>query len=152
MPTSFRNQWLRVLQQPVAVFGFGLVAVIWIATALQTETEREASRKDIEQDTANLARVFEQNVIRSISEVDQTLKYLRRSYERGGPKADWATLINEEYAASDQTLQLAVIDRKAILIANNHGPQPPQPVDLSDREHFRVHADSNEDRLFISKP
>jgi diguanylate cyclase (GGDEF)-like protein len=152
MHTSFRNQWLRVLRQPVAVFGFGLVAVIWLAAALQIETERVANRKDIEDDTANLARVFEQNVIRSISEVDQTLRYLRRSYERGGPKADWVALINEEYAASEQTLQLAVINRHGTLIANNLGPQPPQPVNLGDREHFRVHADTNEDRLFISKP
>src|SRR5260370_7071459 len=36
--------------------------------------------------------------------------------------------------------------------ASNVGPQPASAVDLGDREHFKIHGDSAEDRLFISKP
>ena len=36
--------------------------------------------------------------------------------------------------------------------ASTAGPQPSPPVDLSDREHYRAHLNSMEDRLFISRP
>ncbi len=142
----------RVLRQPVAYFGLALIVGVWATALQQSATEREAIMRDAASTTANFARVFEQNFIRSISEVDQTLKYIRQTYARGGGSTSWAAVVNEGYAVSDQTLQLAVIDANGVLIANNLGPQPPKAVDLSDREHFRVHKNAAEDMLFISQP
>jgi hypothetical protein len=53
---------------------------------------------------------------------------------------------------SEIIVQVAIIDAKGIMRASNAGPQPAPPIDLSDREHFRAHLDSLDDRLFISKP
>jgi len=64
-----------------------LLCVIWLAVWQQVETERDAQERDIAQDTANLALVFEQNVSRTASEIDRILKFLRQSYERSGFKA-----------------------------------------------------------------
>ena len=53
---------------------------------------------------------------------------------------------------SEIIVQVAIIDANGIMRASNAGPQPAPPMDLSDREHYRVHLNSTTDQLFISKP
>ena len=48
-------------------------------------------------------------------------------------------------------IQLSIIDPRGIMVYNTRG-MPDKPLDLSDREHFRVHLNNKEDTLFISKP
>jgi diguanylate cyclase (GGDEF)-like protein len=143
---------LRVLKQPAVFFGLSLIALLWLAATQQIETERAASRQSVIQNTANLARVFEENVIRSISEVDKVLQFLSHLHAHGSGTADWSALVREDYLGSDLTLQLAVINEKGILIASNVLTGPVRPIDLSDREHFIVHAKGTADTLFISQP
>lgn len=158
IPDSFLTP-LRVLHrtwhamlQPVVGFSVVLLCVIWLAAWHQIETERNALRRDIAQDTANLALVFEQYVARTASELDRTLKFLRQSYERSGFKAEWSSLVKDQYTVDDQTVQIAVIDAKGMMITSTVMLHPTRPVDLSDREHFRAHAQSQQEQLFISKP
>lgn len=146
--STARFVW-EALKLPSVAFGIIALAVLWWASFALVELERTANRRSIENDTANLSRAFEQNVIRSLSEIDKTLLYLRQTYDG---QTDWATLIRQAYTPSDITFQLAVIDARGKLVATDRGPQPPTPIDLSDREHFRIHIHSPADVLFISKP
>src|SRR5262249_17529274 len=43
-------------------------------------------------------------------------------------------------------------DKHGMMITSSAMLYPKTPVDLSDREHFRVHANTTADKLFISKP
>src|SRR5258708_36199 len=97
----------HLLQQPVVGFAVVLLGVIWLAAWQQIETERHALRRDLAQDAANLALVFEQNIARTASELDRVLKFLRQSYERSGFNAEWSSLIKDEYTVDDQTVQIA---------------------------------------------
>ena len=142
----------RQLVQPIVGFGAALLCVTWLAIWHQIEIERNALARDTAQDTANLALVLEQNVARTASEIDHLLKFLRRSYERAEFKAQWTSLIKDEFTINDQTVQIAIIDPKGMMITSTAMLFPVRPVDLSDREHFRVHLDLAQDRLFISKP
>ena len=53
---------------------------------------------------------------------------------------------------NDQVLQLAISNEHGILVASSLGLPADQPIDISDREHFRIHKGRSEDLLFISKP
>ncbi|MBV1694619.1 MAG: hypothetical protein KGP27_09185 [Hyphomicrobiales bacterium] len=141
----------RILREPVIWTGLAMIFVIWLGAAQLVSVERQANLTGLEQDTANLARAFEENVIRTVSEVDKTLKFLRQrqAVERSG--LGWPDLIRETFANSEVTLQIAVIDSNGMLIATDREAKP-QPIDLSDREHFRVHVGTSADRLFISRP
>src|SRR4029077_7593527 len=91
-------------------------------------------------------------VLRSIGEIDKALLYLRRSIETRKDSADYTTIVNTTDLLSEIIVQVAIIDAKGIMRASNVGPQPAPPLDLSDREHYKVHVGSLEDRLFISRP
>ncbi|MGD9783856.1 MAG: EAL domain-containing protein [Hyphomicrobiaceae bacterium] len=137
---------------PLLGLGTALIATIWIAVGLQIGAHHNTMVRAMAQETANLALVFEQSTDRTASEIDRILKYLRSSYERNGHKADWPTLVQEEFTFSKRTVQIAVIDRTGMMITSSKMLFPEKPIDLSDREHFRVHKASGTDELFISRP
>ena len=150
--TAHAIRALKFFTLPAVAFGFSLLAVLWWGVFILIEIERAASRRALSGDTANLSRVFEQNVIRSLGEIDKTLLHLRHAYQRDPHQANWTELIEQAYTASDIILQIGAIDARGRLIATNRGPQPPQPIDLSDQDHFRVHAFMPGDTIYISKP
>ncbi|MEZ5843108.1 MAG: EAL domain-containing protein [Hyphomicrobiaceae bacterium] len=143
---------LRSWRTPIVAFAAALIATIWIGVAVQITSEREAMRRTAYHETNNLSLVFAQGVNRTASELDRILKYLRSTYERAGYKADWPKLVQEEFAANRQSVQIAIMDARGMMITSTKMLFPEKPVDLSDREHYRVHVGATEDRLFISKP
>lgn len=146
------KRFSRMVLQPVMGFALVLLSVIWLGVLHQVETERQAVGRDIAQEAANLAVVFEQNISRTASEIERVLKYLRQSYERNGFIANWAALLQEGHIINEQTVQIAVIDAKGAMIASTAMLYPQRRVDLSDREHFLVHTRTSLDELYVSKP
>lgn len=152
--TSLKNNAALAWKVPLIALGFALITTISGAAWLQIASERKALLLSLTQEANNLGLIFEQNTERTASEIDRIIRYLRASYERSGFRADWPTLVQEEFTASRRSVQIAVMDAKGMMITSSKMLYPKNPVDLSDREHFRVHADALQfvDRLFISKP
>ncbi|MGD9802009.1 MAG: EAL domain-containing protein [Hyphomicrobiaceae bacterium] len=133
-------------------FAAALICAIWVTAAVKISAEHDAMRRTAYHETNNLSLVVAQSVARTASDLDRILKYLRSSYERNDYKADWPRLVQEEFAAARQSVQIAIMARDGMMITSTKMLYPPKPVDLSDREHYRVHVNSTEDKLFISKP
>src|ERR1051325_10464442 len=135
-----------------AMFGMVVIAMLWAGIALKYFEDVRADQRDAERTNQNFAMVFEENVLRSIGEIDKAVLYLRRSIETRQESTDYSTIVNTTDVLSEIIVQVAIIDAKGIMRASNVGPQPAPPLDLSDREHYRVHLGSHEDHLYISKP
>jgi Cache domain len=103
------------------------------------------------QEARTLARSVEENVVRTVEAVDQALRFLQAIHRRdpaGFDLPDWSSL----YELGDGlAVQLAQIGADGIMVASDRN-RGGAPVNLADREHFRVHLGSDQDRLFISKP
>jgi len=84
--------------------------------------------------------VLEENVLRSIGEIDKALLYLRRSIETRKASTDYSTIVNTTDVLSDIIVQVAIIDAKGMMRSSNAGPKPTPAMDLGDREHFRFHV------------
>jgi diguanylate cyclase (GGDEF)-like protein len=135
-----------------AIFGMVIITMIWAGVAAKYFGDARGDEREARRDAHNFALVFEENVLRSIGEIDKALLYLRRSIETRKNSVSFSDIANTTDVLSDIIVQVAIIDDKGIMRASNSGPQPAPAVDLSDREHFRFHLNNIGDQLFISKP
>src|SRR5882672_4276166 len=124
------------------LLGVFSVAVAWLGAWYISTEELERTEAAAYQDTANLARAFEEHIIRLIQAHDQILIFARTSYSKDPQSFDLAQWAREQQFATDVTLQIATTDKRGMLTGSNLG-MPSTPTDLGDREHFRVHAGSD---------
>jgi diguanylate cyclase (GGDEF)-like protein len=133
-------------------FGLLMVALVWLGIFAKHIENRAHDRTSAVRDTENMTLLFEENVLRSIGEMDKAILYLRRTIETTAAPKNYGAIVNTTDVLSALIVQVAVIDAGGIMRASNVGPQPAPPTDLSDREHFRYHLDRAGDQLFVSKP
>ena len=132
-------------------FGFSLIVLVWTITVSRIDVEGEEAQHAVERMTENLARVFEQNVIGTLSEVDKSLQFMAAIYSKSERLSDLEETVTLPFLYSEAMLQLSVIDPQGLVMASNAALNG-RSIDVSDREHFRVHRDGQVDGLFISKP
>src|SRR4051812_25346354 len=105
-----------------AVFGLVIVALLWSGVLLKFLDDVRADRLEGERANNNLAMVAEENVLRSIGEIDKALLYLRRSIETRKEIEDYQTIANTTDVLSEIIVQVAIIDANGLMRASNAGP------------------------------
>ena len=135
---------------PLVLLMLSLILLVWGAVLYKAKAEEAMVIRSINTENLNLARAFEEHTIRTIKSVDQAVLFLKFQYERYGDKVDIAEYVREGMIISSLFNQLGVIDEHGIYVLSNLPNH--KRVDLSDREHFRVHIEKDTNTLFISKP
>ena len=83
--------------------------------------------------------------------MDQVLLYVSDAYASDPTRFDINQWARNSGILRDLAFQVSIIDKNGQLVASNLG-QAGSRVDLSDRDHFKVHAQGRADQPFISKP
>jgi len=148
--THFRG-WLRAFAQASTLLGLAMIALIWSALEFHLDSEYQRLKTGAIQNTGNLARVFEDQIVRTIRANDRILRSLQLASVNATLEQDFDRWAREVEGSGDFIVQLSLLDANGMHIASSLGPVA-KPTDLSDREHFRVHQQSAEAGLFISKP
>jgi diguanylate cyclase (GGDEF)-like protein len=135
-----------------AIFGVAVIAMLWGAVFLKFFQDERGDLADAQHTSEGFAMVFEENVLRSIDELDNMLSYLRHNVEARKDPENYRNILNSVDIPRDIVVQMSIIDAHGIMRDSTAGPQPAPPLDLSDREHYTAQRDNKEDQLFISKP
>ena len=76
------------------ILGVVIIAMLWTGIALKYLEDADADMRAAERANKNFAMVFEENVLRSLGEIDKALLYMRRSIENRKDSTDYATIVN----------------------------------------------------------
>ena len=148
-PATLRGRW-RIPAAILAVVTL-MIGGLWTAVLHDLERDREALTASAGVDALNLARAFEEHVVRTINEVDFILRHIRADLQEDRASFHHALGRLQAHMGSDLVFHVLVSDRAGMLASSNLNPLD-HPVDISDRDYFRALRDDGEDTLFISVP
>lgn len=153
------------LRVTIVVFTLVLLVAAWVIVWVVVAKERAAVMQAQSRHNTNLAQVLREQTERVLATADQSTLRARDAVVAGGLNApDLARLANETGLAPKILVQLSVVGADGRFIGSNIDPDGSRTghVDLSAREHIRVHltpalapdaARSVPDNgLFVGKP
>ena len=142
---------LRALLSPLNVGAVACLVIVWWFTFDQLAKERDRLIVNAETRTRLEAQAFGEYSLGSARRLSEFLLDLRASWLAG--RDVFERVIRERQdVVRDLTFQVAVIDANGLLVYTSIDPVTDH-LDLSQREHFRVHKDApGRDALFISDP
>ncbi|MYL84065.1 PAS domain S-box protein [Desulfovibrio aerotolerans] len=126
-----------------------IVALLFVGIFLKCIIEKQLDVSAAYRDTSNIARAVEEHAIRTFEQASLLAMSIRFRYEQEDT-LDLNSLAKVDPQAMSIFQQLAIINEHGIV----SGSSIPgfAPVDLSEREHFKVHLLNPGAGLFVSKP
>jgi PAS domain S-box-containing protein len=135
----------------IVVGGILLLAGIWWATYGLIQSERDYAMRHAQIDASNLAAAFQEEVSR-ILDADAGAMAMVADKMRATPgDLDLHAWAKDIPLLSQATLQASIIGPDGQLRSTTLAAHP-DPIDLSDREHFRVQMDNRIKGVFVSEP
>ncbi len=145
-----RVRSISALQFAVGGFALLVVGLIWLVAMAELMRERADTLADAAKDGANLTRVLDEHVLRTLSQVDQLALLVKARYEAAGGRFDLKQFFEQAHV-SRELVHNAMISNEADIVVAGTAP-PLEPIYLGDREHVAVHHARDSGQLFIGKP
>jgi diguanylate cyclase (GGDEF)-like protein len=143
--------WRSAWHQPATYFGMAMIAAIWVSSTYHLAVERDRLEHGAVKNTSNLARVFEEHIVRIFNETDSTLQLVRTAYLANPSELEFAKQLTNHDLRTNFISHIAVIDAKGMFAVSSLGPVT-SIVDVSDRPYFRVQRAASTDEIYIGEP
>jgi signal transduction histidine kinase len=144
-----RNRDTRIL-----IFLWMSSLLLLLATVLHVylldRSDRDREVAVAERQLSNLTRVSQEHANRTLQSADQVIRFVQSRYLEVGAKLNLQDLTAKGVIDTQIFNQVGIIDAEGIYSLSNLPIT--QKMDLSDREHFRVHVGADSGEMFISKP
>jgi signal transduction histidine kinase/PAS domain-containing protein len=127
-----------------------LLLLTWTHVNRLSNRAQERALSSAEQDLSNLTRLSQEHAYRTFRSADQVMRFVQARYLKEGDKLGLSDLTQRGIIDAEIFNQVGVIDAHGIYTLSNLPIKG--HLDLSDREHFRVHVEKDTGELFISKP
>ncbi len=146
---------LVVQRRSTAILGTIIIVMLWTGIILKYFDSAVNDLREAKRANQNFAMLFEENVLRSIGEIDKALLYLRRTVETRGVSESYHSIhsiVQPADVLSEIIVQAAIVDSKGIIRWSNATTKSTPPISVADREHIKFQLNSTADNLFISQP
>ncbi len=127
-----------------------LLVSVWVHVEDLVKDGRAHEIAGAQRDLANITRLTQEHTNRTLRSADQVIRFIQSRYLEIGSRLNLAELTQKGVIDSEIFNQVGIIDAKGIYVLSNlpiNGT-----LDLSDREHFKVHVAADTGDLFVSKP
>ena len=128
-----------------------VVLTLWALAAVSITNARRAALDDAMNNAANLSAAFADEINFVIRDIDGAMSVVADKVIEHRGNFNVYEMADQIRQMSVVTLQVSLIGPDGWMRSTTLDPHP-GPVDLSDREHFRVPADPSFRGIFISKP
>ena len=149
-PADPRRRCRATTIEIVAV-GIIVILAMWTMVAASITTAREAAMDRARSEGRNLAAAFADEFTHILGGVAGAMEIVAQRMRTTRGAFDIHAWAREISLLSNATIQAGIIAPDGRLVSTTLDPAP-EPIDLSDREHFRIHLDGRFQGIFIGKP
>ena len=135
----------------IYVFAGLLVLIAWSLAGWRIAAERQLELERLRKESSNLVRAYEEQVVRSLQAIDQTLLFLKNEYEQNAAALDFSRYLHEGRVMRGIAHLLMVIDAdNNVVLATS----PLQALDVArhEKEYVGDHASQRRAELLIGRP
>jgi two-component system sensor histidine kinase BarA len=152
-------RWIALLRSRLAFICLSIIALVllgllWAALLLQSQRDQRLSLLESRSHLLNITRTFKEHAENTFNDADQALRLVKYQFERR--RTHDLSVLNEylSHELPDKRYynQIGIIDAHGLYASSNLSTVRPAPVDLSDRDHFKIHRDGPPTPVFISHP
>jgi signal transduction histidine kinase/ActR/RegA family two-component response regulator len=145
--------WRRTVMLVSAILATGVVLVVglWAAIFALTGSEHDTAMEHARTEVSNLSAAFQGEVERMLDNISGAMELVSQRVRAQVGAFDIQSLAHEIPLLATPGIQATIIAPDGMMQSTTL-PFTGKTVDLSDRDHFRVHLDGTHRGLFISKP
>lgn len=141
----------KALTFGIIAVGMAIALAMWATVIASVVVAREAAMDRARSEGHNLAVAFADEVNHILDGVAGAMEIIAQRMRAAHGRLDIYAWAHEIPLLSSATIQAAIVGPDGRLISTTLDPTP-NPIDLSDREHIRVHLDGRVKGIFIGKP
>ena len=127
-----------------------LIAALWLALGILTAWDEHVEMSNARAGATALSDALAAHTVRVMREAEQVAALVSWQVQNDGVSIPLAYYVDSGLLKLDVFVQVAVIDSQGFLRASTIPGF--KPIDLSDREHFKVHLHNASTELVIGKP
>jgi len=135
----------------VLLIGALMTGLIAVGTTQLIDSARRDAHEMAYRDAESLTGIVGEQVLRTLANVDERLRFVAHEMRRTDGKASLRALVEEGAVSLDQVILLSLIDTRGRLVQTNEGLVENGP-DLSTRGHIATHLTTLTSGLLISEP
>jgi PAS domain S-box-containing protein len=132
-----------------AIFGLVLIAIFWVGTTQRSATELSEAVSSEFSKNANLALALDVQTNQLLAGIDNFLLLIKDQYEQPGPRLPLRRLATPAFGHESSITFIGVVNERGDVIESLSAFAP---TNVTDREFFQRHRQSDTHSLVISEP